>query len=105
MDWKDKNIERLLKAFLVLKTETEVRSFLRDLMTEKEILEFSKRLRAAEMLNQGQIYTEIEEETGLSSTTVARVAKWLKSTEGGYKGVIAKLNHHHNPNQSRRGLS
>ncbi len=94
MDWKDKNIERLLNAFLVLKTETEVRSFLRDLMTEKEILEFSKRLRAAEMLNQGQIYTEIEEETRLSSTTVARVAKWLKSEGGGYKTIISRLNHH-----------
>ena len=91
MDWKDKNIERLLQAFLVLKTESEVRSFLRDLMTEKEIVEFSKRLRAAEMLNQGQIYTKIEEETGLSSTTVARVAKCLKGEEGGYKKVLKKL--------------
>ncbi len=104
MDWKSKGNQRLIQAILALKTENEAERFLRDLMTEKEIKEFAKRLKAAEMLTQKMPYSIIEKETGLSSTTVARVAKWLNGKGGGYKIIINKL-HHHNSIQSRRGLS
>lgn len=104
MDWKSKRNQRLIQAILALKTENEAGRFLRDLMTEKEIKEFAKRLKAAEMLTDKVPYSTIEKETGLSSTTVARVAKWLNGKSGGYKIVINKL-HHHNSIQSRRGLS
>ena len=104
MDWKSKGNQKLIQAILALKTENEAERFLRDLMTEKEIKEFAKRLKAAEMLTQKVPYSIIEKETGLSSTTVARVAKWLNGKGGGYKIIINKL-HHHNSIQSRRGLS
>ena len=104
MDWKSKENKRLIQAILALKTEDEARRFLRDLMTEKEIGEFSKRFKAAEMLAEKVSYFNIEKETGLSSTTIARVAKWLNGKGGGYRTIISKL-HHHNSIQSRRGLS
>ena len=104
MDWKSKGNQRLIQAILALKTENEAGRFLRDLMTEKEIKEFAKRLKAAEMLTEKVPYSTIEKETSLSSTTVARVAKWLNGKGGGYKIIINKL-HHHNSIQSRRGLS
>jgi len=104
MYWKSKENKRLIQAILALKTKDEARRFLRDLMTEKEIEEFSKRLEAAEMLTEKVPYSTIEKETGLSSTTVARVAKWLNGKGGGYRTVISKL-HHHNSIHSRRGLS
>lgn len=104
MDWKSNENKRLIQAILALKTDDEARRFLRDLMTEKEIEEFAKRLKAAEMLARKIPYSVIENETGLSSTTVARVAKWLNGKEGGYRSIISKL-HHHNSIQSRRGLS
>lgn len=104
MDWKSKENQRLIQAILALKTADEAGRFLRDLMTEKEIREFAKRLKAAEMLTEKIPYSTIEKETGLSSTTVARVAKWLNGKEGGYRSVISKL-HHHNSIQAGRGLS
>lgn len=104
MDWKSKKNKRLIQAILALKTEDEAGRFLRDLMTEKEIEEFAKRLKAAEMLTEKVPYSVIESETGLSSTTVARVAKWLNGKGGGYKTIINRL-HHHNSIQLRRGLS
>ena len=59
--------------------------------------EFGKRWKAAKMLNKNIPYSKIEKETGLSSTTVARVAKWLKKGMGGYRLMLRKLNlHHHN---------
>ena len=93
MNWSQDEYDRLVQAVLVLQTPDEARSFLRDLMTEKEIGEFSKRLKAAEMLAKKIPYTQIENETGLSSTTVARVAKWLNGSGGGYRAVIDHLHH------------
>lgn len=94
----------LVQAILLLKNTEEVKNFLRDLMTESEILEFSKRLKAAQMLNDKISYLDIEKETGLSSTTIARVSKWLTNGKSGYKTIIARL-HHSNPTKTKRGLS
>lgn len=104
MNWKNAENKRLVEALLLLKNSDEAERFLRDLMTEQEIVEFAKRLKTAEMLLAEIPYSAIEKETGLSSTTVARVSKWLNGPLKGYKNIIAKLNHHH-PIQFRRGLS
>lgn len=104
MTWKSKENKKLIQAIVSLGSEAEAERFLRDLMTEKEIVEFAKRFKAAEMLTEKVSYSIIVGETGLSSTTVARVAKWLKGKGGGYRSVIAKL-HHHNTTQLRRVLS
>lgn len=104
MNWETKENKKLIQAILVLETPDEAKCFLRDLMTEGEIEEFAKRLKTAEMLIEKIPYSIIEKETGFSSTTVARVSKWLNSKEGGYKSIINKL-HHHNSIQVGRGLS
>ena len=93
MDWNSTDKKALVQAILTLQTADEARRFLRDLLTENEIEEFSKRLKAAEMLAEDFPYSEIERQTGLSSTTVARVSKWLKGKEGGYRSIINKLHH------------
>lgn len=102
---KNQTIDELFKAILVLESVDEARRFFRDLLTEKEILEFANRWRVAQMLDKKVPYTEIEEKTGMSSTTIARVQKWLTSGMGGYKLMLAKLAHHHNPSSSfEKGL-
>ena len=105
MEWKTEEEKRLIEAILALASADDAKRFLRDLMTGKEIDEFAKRFKAAEMLFQKIPYTVIEKETGFSSTTVARVAKWLKAEKGGYRRIIARLNHHHNSYQIGKGLS
>lgn len=93
MKWNNKENRRFIQAILALQTEDEAERFLRDLMTEKEIDEFGKRLQTAEMLLKKTPYSVIEQKTGLSSTTIARVAKWLNGKDGGYKTIINKLHH------------
>jgi TrpR-related protein YerC/YecD len=89
-----KDIEELYKAILLLEDQKEAKSFFRDLLTEVEIYEFAERWKVARMLAKGVPYTKIIKATGLSSTTVARVARWVKKGTGGYqlalqrKGVI-----------------
>ncbi|MGC9968186.1 MAG: YerC/YecD family TrpR-related protein [Minisyncoccia bacterium] len=94
MDWNNKEKSRLIQAILALETANEARRFLRDLMTKREIEDFAKRFEAAELLSQKVPYSEIEKKTGFSSTTVARVSKWLNGDEGGYRAIISKLHHH-----------
>lgn len=47
------------------------------------------------MLNDKISYSQIVKETGLSSTTVARISKWLNNGMGGYQLMLEKLNGHH----------
>jgi|SRR3989344_660259 len=88
--WGDADIEALVQAFLSMKTPSEMRAFLRDLLTESEIIEFSKRFRAARSLAKSIHYSAIEEQTGLSSRTIARVKRWYKHGEGGYRTAIKR---------------
>ncbi|MDP2649045.1 MAG: YerC/YecD family TrpR-related protein [bacterium] len=94
MKWNTSEKDRLVRAILALETRDEVRRFLRDLLTPVEIDEFTRRFQAAEMLSERIPYTSIVRQTGLSSTTVARVSKWLKGSEGGYRTAISRLHHH-----------
>ncbi len=66
-------------------------NFLRDLLTEKEILEFSRRFEVAKMLEKNMSYSVIEEKTGMSSTTIARISKFLNWENIWYKTGIALL--------------
>jgi TrpR-related protein YerC/YecD len=99
----NKTTKNLIKTILLLKNEKEAKKFFRDLLTEQEILEFGKRWQTAKMLNAKIPYSQIEKETGLSSTTVARIAKWLNRGMGGYKLMINRQNHH-DPSLNKKGL-
>ncbi len=89
--WRKKELQELARVFLLLETEEESRAFLRDILTETELVELSKRWRAARMLDEGKPYTTIVRDTGLSSTTVARISKWMQEGEGGYRILLDRL--------------
>jgi TrpR-related protein YerC/YecD len=84
-------IENLFEAILSLQNLEESKDFFRDLLTEKEIQEFSSRWQVAQMLWQNISYSTIEKETGMSSTTIARISKWLNDGEGGYNKMLDRL--------------
>ncbi len=86
-----KEAKSLYKAFLALQTPDEAKRFIRDLLTEEEIKEFANRWKVANMLAEKINYKKIEKETGMSSTTIARISKWLTSGTGGYKLIIKRL--------------
>ncbi|MCR4264310.1 MAG: YerC/YecD family TrpR-related protein [Candidatus Roizmanbacteria bacterium] len=98
--WINKSTDSLFAAVLKLETLDEVRMFFRDLLTEQEIEEFANRWKVAQMLSEKVPYSTIERETGMSSTTIARVNKYLTGKFGGYKHMISKTiqnNNHHTP--------
>lgn len=105
MNWNEKKNKQFIEAVLALKNTNEAKLFLRDLMTESEIKEFANRLEAARLLSRDVQYNAIIESTGLSSATIARIAKWLKGSLGGYRLILSRLsNHHHNSSKLWKGL-
>ena len=106
--WKTKESKKLIEALLSLRSSDEAERFLRDLMTEKEIREFSNRFEAASQLSRSVQYNSIIEDTGLSSTTIARISKWLKGQGGGYRLVLNRIKNnkaHHDSSKLGKGLS
>lgn len=84
--------DALCEAFLQLKTREECRKFLLDLCTPAEILAFAERWLVARMLDQGGLsYQEIHDRTGVSITTVGRVARFLRQEpHQGYSLVLQR---------------
>jgi TrpR-related protein YerC/YecD len=97
----DKKTRSLYQAILRIESVNEAKKFFRDLLTEAEIAEFANRWKAAQMLNDKIHYDTIAKETGMSSTTIARISKWLTNGTGGYKLMIKRTTskqndkHHH----------
>ena len=89
--WQNKDSEELFRVILALDTLSEAENFLRDLLTESEIIELSKRWKVVRMLEKDISYKVIEKETGMSSTTIARISKWIQEGRGGYKAMLGKL--------------
>ncbi len=85
------NERALYNAILTLKSADELRAFLRDLCTPAEIQAMSDRWAVVAMLGEGLPYRKIQHETGVSVTTIGRVAKFLQSGNGGYAMADARL--------------
>lgn len=81
----------LLRALLALETPAEMRAFLRDLCTPAELEALTDRWRVVPWLERGVPYREIHEHTGVSVTTIGRVARFLTQGNGGYRIAFERL--------------
>jgi TrpR-related protein YerC/YecD len=93
--WETETPRQLAEVLAAISNVSDMQNFLRDVMTEKEIIEISSRLEAAKMLKAGKKYTEIIEKTKLSSRTIARISDWMQNGQGGYETALALINTHH----------
>jgi TrpR-related protein YerC/YecD len=81
-------MEDLFEAIHRLEGPGEVEHFLRDLCTLSELEAMAHRWEVVKLLDQGLPYQEISRRTGASTTTVTRVAHWLRHGEGGYRTAL-----------------
>lgn len=89
--WKTPKLKRLAQALIAIDAEKDMLNFLRDIATLEELEELSNRWEAVQMLAKGKPYREIADKTGMSTTTVTRIAHFLKHGEGGYTQALKKL--------------
>jgi TrpR-related protein YerC/YecD len=92
--WETDMAQQLAATFAAINNAETMQKFLRDVMTEKEIIEIGTRLEAARMLEAGQSYVEVIQKTKLSSRTVARISDWMQNGRGGYMAAVDLLNTH-----------
>ncbi len=81
----------LFKAILSLETTQELRAFFTDLCTPAELEAMTDRWSVVPALNNGTPYREISQQTGVSVTTVGRVARCLMHGDGGYQLAAERL--------------
>lgn len=82
----------LFAAIGTLRTVDELRAFFRDLCTPAEIEAMADRWAVVESLARGLPYREIYSVTGVSITTIGRVARYLAEGNGGYTTAVQRLN-------------
>lgn len=81
----------LYSAVLTLRTVEECRGFFRDLCTPAELQAMADRWAVVEGLQRGLPYREIHRQTGVSVTTIGRVARYLMTGNGGYSLATQRL--------------
>ena len=84
-------VNALLEALLALKTTDEAYALLQDMCTVREMHEIAQRLQVARMLGEGEHYSRIQEVTGASTTTIARVNRCLHYGADGYRTVLRRM--------------
>ena len=81
----------LLQAILTLRSVEECRDFFRDLCTPAELQALADRWAVVGLLQEGMPYRGIAKQTGVSVTTIGRVARYLGTGNGGYALAARRL--------------
>jgi TrpR-related protein YerC/YecD len=83
--------DELFSALLELRSVAEYRSFFQDLCTPAELQAMKDRWSVVELLGQGMTYRAIHDATGVSVTTIGRVARCLMDGAGGYHKALDRV--------------
>src|SRR5947207_12463530 len=88
--WPTTEHEQLFQAIASMKTRQETERLLRDLCTVSELDAMAHRWQVAQLLDEGLPYLEVARRAHASTTTVTRVAQWLRRGEGGYSLALRR---------------
>ncbi|MCI5044206.1 MAG: YerC/YecD family TrpR-related protein [Aquisalinus sp.] len=85
--------EVLYSSLASMESADDAKRFLADLCTPSEIRALSERWHVARLLDETDLsYREIHQQTGVSTTTIARVARFLNNEpHQGYRLMLDRL--------------
>jgi TrpR-related protein YerC/YecD len=86
--YRKRTEDALYHAISTLEDLHECRNFLKDLCTPAELQALVDRWQVAELLQEKLPYRRINELTGVSVTTIGRVARSLSDGFGGYQTAL-----------------
>ncbi|CEG56587.1 YerC/YecD family TrpR-related protein [Legionella fallonii] len=81
----------LMRAISLLNNEEEALNFFTDLCTPAELESMADRWQVIPLLRQGIPYRTIHDQTGVSVTTITRVARCLSFGTGGYNLIADRM--------------
>ena len=88
---RNKALDHLFEAVLLLENKEECYTFFRDLCTMKELNDMAQRFTAACLLLDGKTYEQIVKEAEISTATISRINRCIQYGTGGYQSVIEKI--------------
>ena len=86
--YRKRTEDALFRAVQSLRDVHEVRNFFKDLCTPAELQALVDRWQVVELLQQDLPYRRIHDMTGVSVTTIGRVARFLSDGFGGYAAAL-----------------
>ena len=87
---KKRHEDALFRAVVSIKDAEECRNFFRDLCTPAELQALVDRWQVVNLLEQDLPYRQIHDMTGVSVTTIGRVARFLTEGFGGYQAALLR---------------
>lgn len=90
-DDRDAATLALCDALLAMRSRDECRALLEDLCTPAELEALADRWRVVPLLVDGLTYRAIHEATGVSVTTIGRVARFIAHGQGGYRLAVDRI--------------
>lgn len=82
MEHKAEKIQALYELILALDNKEDCQALFEDLCTQKELEKMAERIYAAKLLLQGKTYSQIMEQTDISSATLSRVSRCVQYGSG-----------------------
>jgi TrpR-related protein YerC/YecD len=79
------------KALAAIKSPVEAANFIKDLLSEGEVVMLARRLQIAQLLLADLTYDDIKREMKVSNTTIARVHTWLNLYGEGYRVIAGRI--------------
>ena len=88
---KNKDVDGLFEAILLLENLEECYRFFEDICTIGELKSISQRLEVVRLLKAGTGYEQIVELTGASTATISRVKRCLNYGADGYNKILPRI--------------
>lgn len=95
----------LYQAIALIRTPKEAQEFFNDLCTPTELQAMSDRWLVVKAIKEGKPYRQIYAETGVSVTTVGRVARHLALGSGGYELIYERIKNKKSKKKSKASKS
>jgi TrpR-related protein YerC/YecD len=77
-------------AVTSLRNAIEATNFIKDLLSEPEVIMLARRLQIARLLNNGYTYEQIHRAMKVSNSTIAKVQTWMSLYGEGYRTVLER---------------
>lgn len=88
---KSKELDKLFRGILTLKSVEDCYMFFEDLCSMSELKSFAQRFQVSELLYDKVTYNAISYITKASTATISRINRSLEYGNGGYVAVIKRL--------------
>lgn len=83
--------QMVYEMLAALSTPEDVKAFMEDICTLREIEQIAQRMECAQYLLRGDTYLEIIARTDISSTTLSRISRCIQHGSGGYSELLTKF--------------